>query len=61
MLKGTGVAAIYGPGNNIPEAAREVLRIAGTVYLFPGSNRRRSLTGKAAIRQQNTQFRLFTL
>ena len=25
MLKAAGVVAIYGPGTNIPEAAREVL------------------------------------
>ena len=27
MLKAAGVAAIYGPGTNIPQAAGEVLRL----------------------------------
>ena len=31
MLKAAGVAAIYGPGTNIPEAAREVLGLVRKV------------------------------
>ena len=29
MLKGVGVAAIFGPGTNIPEAAVSVLELIG--------------------------------
>ena len=31
MLKAAGVAAIYGPGTNIPDAAREVLGLVRKV------------------------------
>jgi methylmalonyl-CoA mutase len=31
MLKSAGVAAVYGPGTNIPEAAREVLGLVRKV------------------------------